>query len=88
MKKLIKHFDFTNMKKLPDEYFTIQVGDKWANGELQHYVDDPDNIFFRDGLVIKATYKDGIYRSGRINTKDKFSYKYGKIEINAQLLIG
>ena len=85
MSRLIKHYDFTKMNKLPESDFNIQTGDKWANAELQHYVDSPENLFFRDGLVIKATHTDGIYRSARINTRNKFSYKYGRIEIIAKL---
>ena len=86
MRKLIKHYDFTKMNALPESDFNIQIGDKWANGELQHYVNDPQNLFFReDGLVIKATREDGIYKSARINTRDKFHFKYGLVEIVAKV---
>ncbi|MBN2605128.1 MAG: glycoside hydrolase family 16 protein [Bacilli bacterium] len=78
--KLIKHFDFKNETKLNLDEWNIRVGDKWANNELQHYVDDQENLYFDNGLVINATYEDNVYRSSRIDTKGKFFMKYGKIE--------
>lgn len=85
MRKLIKHFDFTKTNKLDSKYFNIQVGDKWSNEELQRYVNNPKNLFFDNGLVIRATYEDGIYNSARINTKNKLAFTYGKIEIIAKV---
>jgi beta-glucanase (GH16 family) len=83
--KLIKHFDFTSMTHLDPKDWNIEVGEKWANNEAQQYTDDPKNIFFDDGLHIKATLNDGIIESGRINTKNKFYFKYGKIDIVAKV---
>lgn len=85
MRKLIKHYDFTKMNSLPETDFNIQTGDKWANHELQEYVNTPENLYFDNGLVIKATYKDGVYRSARVNTRNKFYFKYGKVDIIAKL---
>lgn len=85
MSNLIKHYDFTKMTSLPDSDFIILVGEKWPNNELQEYVDSSDNLFFDNGLVIKATFKDGKYRSARISTRGKFAFKYGKVEIIAKL---
>ncbi len=86
---LILSLDFTKLKKLPDEIFTVAVGEKWANKELQHYVNDSKHIdFSEDGLIIRATYDDGIYQSARIHTKDKFSFTYGRIDIVAKLPLG
>jgi len=83
--KLYKHFDFTNDTNLDTNYWNVAVGDKWSNAELQRYVDSKENLYFDNGLVIKATLKDGKYDSSRINTKGKFSIKYGKIDIIAKL---
>lgn len=85
MRKLIKHYDFTNETNLHESEWNIAVGDKWANEELQHYVNDPKNLFFDNGLVIRATKENSVYHSARINTKDKFSFQYGKIDIVAQV---
>ena len=88
MQKLLS-LDFTKIKELPRDIFNVQVGDKWANRELQHYVDDTERIDFTDeGLVIRATYKNGIYESARINTKGKFAFQYGKIDFVAKLPLG
>lgn len=86
--KLIKHFDFTTMKELDNRDWTIAMGKKWANNEVQQYVNDEENLFFDDGLNIRATYRDGIVRSARIHTKDKFYFKYGKIDIIAKVPSG
>ena len=84
--KLAKHFDFTKMQKLDPAEWNIEVGDKWANNEKQHYVSDSDNLYLSEaGLTIKATLKDGIYKSARINTKDKVYFQYGKIDIVAKV---
>jgi beta-glucanase (GH16 family) len=66
----------------------------WVNNELQQYVDSKDNISVKDGnLVIKAIKtvdKDGVtsYTSGRINTKAKHDYTYGKFEVRAKVPSG
>ncbi len=83
--KLIKHFDFTKETKLDENIWNIAVGDKWANNELQHYVNKPKNLFFDNGLVLRATLENGIYESARLNTRNKLSFKYGKIEIIAKV---
>lgn len=87
MRKLIKHYDFTKMNTL-DKDWNVAVGEKWANNELQQYVDDINNLYFDDGLHIKATLNDGIIKSSRINTKNNFYFKYGKIEIIAKVPTG
>lgn len=82
--KLIKHYDFTTMKELDNDW-NVAVGDKWQNDELQQYHNYPDNIFFDNGLVLQATYENQIIKSARINTKDNFSFKYGLIELIGKL---
>lgn len=58
----------------------------WVNNELQEYVDSKENIYVKDGnLVIQAVQKKArggktSYTSGRINTKGKHDFKYGRIE--------
>ncbi|GAB5408301.1 MAG: hypothetical protein BalsKO_06660 [Balneolaceae bacterium] len=57
----------------------------WGNNELQLY--KATNISVNDGyLTIQAREEnDGTYTSGRINTRDKQEYKYGRIDIRAAL---
>ena len=83
--KLLKHFDFTNDKKLDLDYWNVRVGDRWANNEKQHYVDKAENLYFDDGLVIQGTLKDGVYESSRIDTKGKLFFKYGRIDVKVKL---
>lgn len=66
----------------------------WVNNELQQYVDSPENIYVRNGeLVIRAIKtvdSDGKvhYTSGRVNTREKHDFKYGKFEIRAKVPSG
>ena len=87
--KILLDLDFTKINTLPREIFNVQVGEKWANNELQQYVDDSEHIkLTSEGLVIRATYIDHIYQSARINTKGKFSFLYGQIDFVAKLPLG
>lgn len=79
--KLVKHFDFSNSTELDLNDWNINIGEKWSNNELQHYVNKPKNLYFEDGLVIQGTFENGIYESARINTKGKFFFKYGRIDV-------
>lgn len=83
--KLIKHYDFTKMIELSESEFNIEVGEKWANRELQHYVNKKENIFFDNGLHLRATFKNNVIESARINTKGKFFFQYGRIDIIAKV---
>ena len=60
-----------------------------ANNELQGYTDREKNAFLNhDCLVIQALeekYKEFGYTSARLNTKGKFNFKYGYIEMRAIL---
>lgn len=71
----------------------------WGNSELQHYTDRAQNIFIQDGkLNIKALNEPksfpqdpnryAQYSSGKINTKDHFSIKYGRVDFRAKLPTG
>ena len=65
--------------------------DGWGNDEWQNYTDSEENVKVEDGnLVLTARYdsdnyiapgkRDGSITSGRLNTKNKFTMKYGKIQ--------
>ncbi|MBN2504871.1 MAG: glycoside hydrolase family 16 protein [Bacilli bacterium] len=84
MRKLLD-LDFTKITTFPRDIFNVSVGEKWANKELQRYVDDTNHLYLDQGLVLQATYDEGTYTSARINTKGKFSFLYGKIDIVAKL---
>ena len=59
----------------------------WGNGELQYYL--PDNASLEDGLLkIEAREESNgpfNYTSARINTRDRFAFRYGRIEARVKL---
>ncbi|HZI52726.1 MAG TPA: family 16 glycosylhydrolase [Chitinophagaceae bacterium] len=61
----------------------------WGNAELQNYTNRTDNSIVSNGtLKITAkseSYNGSPYTSARLLTKDKFSFKYGKVEASAKL---
>ena len=63
-------------------------GDGWGNNEAQYYTDG-DNSSVSDGLLTieirKETIGSNNYTSSRMNTSDKFDFKYGRIEVRATL---
>lgn len=65
----------------------------WGNNELQYYTwNRPENARVENGrLVIEAkkeSYQGAAYTSARLVTKNKGDWKYGRIEIRAQLPAG
>ena len=71
----------------------------WGNNELEHYTDSTRNISVSDGkLTITALEEPKTfpqdpnrvapYSSGKITTKDNFTFKYGRIDFRAKLPSG
>lgn len=67
-----------------------QVSDQNFDGGINYY--DPANVYlFNNHLVIRATSHvkssnhKTYYSSGRVTTKGKFSFLYGKVEVRAKL---
>lgn len=62
----------------------------WGNNELQYYL--PDNAQVSGGtlkITAKREIADGYnYTSARINTSDRFAFKYGRIEASIKLPSG
>jgi len=62
----------------------------WGNGELQWYL--PDSAELSDGkLKITArreTANGYSYTAARINTRDRFAFRYGRIEASIKLPAG
>lgn len=62
--------------------------DGWGNDEWQLYTDEYDNIRVEDGNMVITVEcpsgnpgkRDDSVTSARVNTKNKFSFKYGKIQ--------
>ncbi len=61
----------------------------WGNNELEYYTSRTDNAIVSNGtlkIIAKAeSYNGSAYTSARLLTKDKYSFKYGKIEVRAKL---
>lgn len=59
----------------------------WGNNELQYYL--PDNAWLGDGLLkieARSESTNGYsYTSARINTRDRFAFRYGRIEARIRL---
>ncbi len=64
----------------------------WGNNELQYYTNRPENVVVSGGTLkitaIKEPFSGSQYTSARMLSKDKFSFKYGKIEARVKLPAG
>ena len=61
----------------------------WGNGELQYYTNDQDNVLVSDGKLTITASTNGFaqygYTSGRIRSMGMGDFRYGIIEVCAQL---
>jgi len=61
----------------------------WGNNESQYYTSRSENVYVSNGtlkiVAKKESYMGSNYTSARMLSKDKFSFKYGKVEIRAKL---
>lgn len=64
----------------------------WGNNEAQYYTSRPENVIVSGGTLkiktIKENYLGSNFTSARILSKNKFSFKYGKIEFRAKFPTG
>lgn len=85
--------DEFNYEGLPDSTKWDYEEGFVRNKESQYYTKKRlKNTFVKEGVLtiksFKEEYKDASYTSGSINTLGKFSFKYGKIEVRAQIPTG
>ena len=77
----------------PEKWF-FETGDGseygipgWGNNELEYYL--PDNAQLEDGLLKIEAREESVgrfdYTSARINTRDRFAFRYGKVEARMRL---
>lgn len=81
---LVWEEEFTG-SSLNTDYWTVEVnGNGGGNRELQYYTDRQENLRLEDGVLViearKEEYNNRNYTSGRINTREKAAFRYGKIE--------
>lgn len=87
---LLWHDEF-NGDSLNTDIWTMEARQPgWTNNELQEYTQSTDNIFVKDGkLVLKAikTQKNGkdYYTSGKVNSRGKKDFMYGKVVVSARV---
>jgi beta-glucanase (GH16 family) len=59
----------------------------WGNNELQYY--QPNNAKIGDGMLVIEAREQTVgsfnYTSARINTRDRFAFRYGRIEARMRL---
>lgn len=89
--------DEFNQNQVNNEYwnydapnaFPINCGE--SDDEDGRYTGDAEHLKIEDGkLIITATYDPltGIYRSSRVNSKEKINIRYGRIDFRAKLATG
>ena len=89
--------DEFNADRLDPEVWFFESGDGsqygipgWGNGERQWYL--PDNARLEDGKLKITARRETVgnfgFTSARINTRDRFAFKYGRIEASIKLPSG
>jgi len=75
--------------------WTFEIGtgsNGWGNGELQYYTNRSQNATVQNGVLkitaIKENFSGSAYTSARMITKEKFDFKYGRVEVRAKLPVG
>lgn len=62
----------------------------WGNNELQYYLEDSAGL--ENGLLVITAREEDVggkqYTSARINTRDRFAFRYGRIEARMRLPAG
>jgi len=82
-----EEFDGTALNR---DVWNVEVnGNGGGNNELQYYLDDPDNIEVSNGTLkinaLKESYGGKNYTSGRINTRNKQTFQFGRLEARIKL---
>jgi beta-glucanase (GH16 family) len=86
--------DEFDAERLDPEQWFFETGDGsaygipgWGNNELQYYL--PDNALLNGGLLTIETRAESTngfgYTSARISTRDRFAFRYGRIEARMRL---
>lgn len=69
--------------------FVHDIGPRWANQELQEYVDSREHSYVKDGILnIIAKQKGDRVTSARLKTAGKHSWMYGHFIIKAKVYGG
>ncbi len=89
-----QNFQADKSGKLSSKYWNVYVGTPPnGNNEAEYYTDKAENLHISDGaLTLEATHQpepqNYDYASALINTQNKQSFLYGRIDITAKLPVG
>ncbi len=94
-RKLVWSEEFEKDSVLNTNVWNYDIGNGvwgWGNNEKQYYTDRPKNIAVANGVLkitaLKETLNGYNYTSARIQSKNKYSFKYGRIDFRAKLPTG
>ncbi|MBS1662252.1 MAG: glycoside hydrolase family 16 protein [Bacteroidetes bacterium] len=97
-KEKVVFFDDFSGKALDRSKWNVEVTGRHVNNELQAYVDSGATIYLENNtLVLQPHYASGFvtrdgqkydFISGRINTKGKFDFTYGRAEARIRMTEG
>lgn len=92
--QLLWHDEFDG-KKLNEDIWNVEEREPgWTNNELQAYINSEENVYLENGnLVLKAVKgknENGLayYTSGKVNSKGKKQFLYGKVVARAKVPAG
>ena len=90
--KLIFEDNFNQDTLDLNKWSIVHLGNGFGNNEWQFYREDSDNVsIINNQLVItckKEVYEHRYFTSGKIQSRNKFSFKYGRVDIKAKVPIG
>ena len=80
--------EFNGSGAINTNNWTYEIGGGgWGNQEVQSYTNSLNNVYKENGILKIKVIKESNnkYTSGRIITKNKFDFKYGRVDIRAKL---
>ena len=80
--------EFNGSGAINTNNWTYEIGGGgWGNQEVQSYTNSLNNVYKENGILKIKVIKESnnSYTSGRIITKNKFDFKYGRVDIRAKL---
>ncbi|NOU98722.1 family 16 glycosylhydrolase [Paenibacillus planticolens] len=86
---LVWNDEFNNSKLDESKWNYTTGGGGYGNHELQNYTNRPENVRVENGNLIieahKESYQGSQYTSGKLETKSKGDWTYGRYEVRAKL---
>jgi beta-glucanase (GH16 family) len=90
VKKLIWSDEFEKEGSPDETKWNSEIGKARSNNEPQYHTSDLKNVRVSDGKLIITTLLEEVegtkrYTSARINTRGKYEFTYGRVEVRAKL---